>query len=176
MGRIVVAPRTTGNFRCPNRVHSLAVHSDWILIMSIATRAIVSICAAAAITATGSLAVATSAQATTTPLQSSAQASPSTTMYIYNLTDRAVEITVFARIETLHTMTLQKGELWKLPEAFGPVNEIHVKYVGDPNGQFLGHFDYSAGNFHMLDVPLNRLSYGLITGRTHGIYFNTPHA
>lgn len=99
-----------------------------------------------------------------------------TTMFIYNDSSQTLQVSVFARIETMHSQTLEPGQVWKLPETFSSMNELYVRFPNDPNAAFLGHFAYDAGAFHFLDARANHLSYSVIGGRNHGVAFTTPHA
>ena len=98
-----------------------------------------------------------------------------TTMYIYNYSDQTLQVSVFARIETMHAQTLEPGQVWQLPETFSSMNELYVRFPNDPNAAFLGHFAYDAGTFRFLDARANHLSYNVIGGKNHGVAFTTPH-
>ncbi len=98
-----------------------------------------------------------------------------TTMFIYNDSSQTLQVSVFARIETMHSQTLEPGQVWELPETFSSMNELYVRSPNDPNTAFLGHFAYDSGAFHFLDARANHLSYSVIGGGSHRVAFTTPH-
>ncbi len=99
-----------------------------------------------------------------------------TTMYIYNHSNQTLQVSVFARIETMHAQTLEPGQVWELPETFSSMNELYVRIPYDPNSAFLGHFAYESGAFRFLDARANHLSYSVVGGQRHGVAFTTPRA
>lgn len=99
-----------------------------------------------------------------------------TTMFIYNHSAQTLQVSVFARIETMHAQTLEPGQVWELPETFSDMNELYVRFPYDPNSAFLGHFAYDAGTFRFLDARAHNLAYSVISGKNHGVVFTTPRA
>ena len=146
--------------------------------MTMTFRRIAVLLAAAVLSLCGVTALAAPAQAAPVPVGQSSNVVPTpsprpTTMFIYNSSGRTIQVSVFARIESMHNQTLAAGEVWQLPETFTAMNEISVRIPDDPNYAFLGHFGYDSGAFHFLDARAHNISYNVIGGRNHGIAF-TP--
>ena len=74
------------------------------------------------------------------------------TMNIRNATGHPIEVTVMPDGGTPVRKILDTGETWKVTAAYGRMNELSMRIPGNPNYQFLGHFDYASGQFHMFEV------------------------
>ncbi len=97
----------------------------------------------------------------------SAQASPlapsenssAVTMRICNNMKRPIEVTVFPDSGQVVRNTIDTSGSWALPASYGRMNEISFRFPGDPNYQFLGHFEYANGKFRMIDVVHSNVAY-----------------
>lgn len=98
------------------------------------------------------------------------------TLNYFNGTGRTLDIVVFVDGGTPIRKELNDRETWKLPANYGAMNELTVRYSGDPNVVFLAHFSYGAGTFRLTDVVHGTLAYiTQPTGKSIGIYFQQQH-
>ena len=137
--------------------------------MNTIPRKLAALFAIAAIAFTALLATAAGAQASVVPSSSAAN------FTVFNGTGRPIDVVVFPDGGVPIRKTLDVRESWKLSADFGQHNEITVRYVGDPNVAFLGHFDYNKGEFHHTDVVHASVPYFMQTkGSGAGIYLQEP--
>ena len=163
------APRTTGR-PVPQPSVNFSEESTRVgrVEMNVLTRGIIVAFGAVALAVAALFAGTASAQAAT-----SLQTSAAITMNVHNGTGHPIEVTVFPSGGSPTRKNLDVGETWKVTGTYGAMNELSMRTPGDPNYQFLGHFDYSNGQFHLFEVVHSSVAYFVqAKGPAAGFYFS----